>query len=158
MADRDPILSDRFGTEESWTLPVAERLGAYKQARSALTGMPPEKVLEEVKAANIRGRGGAGFPAGVKWGFLPKDREVTYLVINADEGEPGTFKDRQIMEKDPHRLIEGCIIAMHAIRAHVTYIYVRCELVTSIRRLEAAIEDARRTRRSRRRARLRPPR
>ena len=143
MADRDPILSDRFGTEESWTLPVAERLGAYKQARSALTGMPPEKVLEEVKAANIRGRGGAGFPAGVKWGFLPKDREVTYLVINADEGEPGTFKDRQIMEKDPHRLIEGCIIAMHAIRAHVTYIYVRCELVTSIRRLEAAIEDAR---------------
>ena len=97
MADRDPILSDRFGTEESWTLPVAERLGAYKQARSALTGMPPEKVLEEVKAANIRGRGGAGFPAGVKWGFLPKDREVTYLVINADEGEPGTFKDRQIM-------------------------------------------------------------
>jgi len=143
MAEYQQILSNRFGVEESWTLPVAERHGAYRIARRALTAMQPEKVKEEVKAANIRGRGGAGFPAGVKWGFLPKDAETVYLVINADEGEPGTFKDRQIMEKDPHRLIEGCICTMWGIGAHVTYIYVRCELVKSIRRLEEAIEEAR---------------
>src|SRR5690606_20596079 len=129
--------------DEAWTLPVAERLGAYQTARAALTSMDPERIREEMKAANIRGRGGAGFPAGMKWSFLPKDAETVYLVINADEGEPGTFKDRQIMEKDPHRLVEGCIIAMRAIGAHVCYIYVRCELVKSIRRLEAAIEEAR---------------
>lgn len=143
MADHPKILSSRFEVDEAWTLPVAERLGAYQTARSAITTMDPDRIKEEMKAANIRGRGGAGFPAGVKWGFLPKDAETVYLVINADEGEPGTFKDRQIMEKDPHRLIEGCIITMKAIGAHVCYIYVRCELVKSIRRLEGAIEEAR---------------
>ena len=143
MGDYQKILSNRFDVDEAWTLPVAERQGAYKTARKALTMMQPDKLKEEVKAANIRGRGGAGFPAGVKWGFLPKDAETIYLVINADEGEPGTFKDRQIMEKDPHRLIEGCIISMYAIGANVTYIYVRCELVTAIRRLEAAVEECR---------------
>jgi NADH-quinone oxidoreductase subunit F len=143
MADYEKILSSRFDADESWTLPVAERHGAYRTARKALMAMQPEKLKEEVKAANIRGRGGAGFPAGVKWGFLPPDRETTYLVINADEGEPGTFKDRQIMEKDPHRLLEGCILSMYAIGANVTYIYVRCELVKSIRRLEAAVEECR---------------
>jgi len=143
MAEYQQILSNRFGVEESWTLPVAERHGAYRMARRAVTAMQPDKIKEEVKAANIRGRGGAGFPAGVKWGFLPKDADTVYLVINADEGEPGTFKDRQIMEKDPHRLIEGCICTMWAVGAHVTYIYVRCELVRSIRRLEEAIEEAR---------------
>lgn len=143
MAKYDTILSDRFETDEAWTLPVAERMGAYRVARRALTATTQEKLKEEVKAANIRGRGGAGFPAGVKWGFLPKDAETVYLVINADEGEPGTFKDRQIMEKDPHRLIEGCIVTMWATGAHTTYIYVRCELVKSIRRLEQAIEEAR---------------
>ncbi len=143
MAEYQKILSDRFELDEGWTLPVAERAGAYAVARQALTSMDPEKIKEEVKAANVRGRGGAGFPAGVKWGFLPKGAETVYLVINADEGEPGTFKDRQIMEKDPHRLVEGCIIAMYAIGAHDTYIYVRCELVKSIQRLEAAVEAAR---------------
>lgn len=143
MADYEHILSNRFDVDEAWTLPVAERQGAYRTARRALTMMDPDKIKEEVKAANIRGRGGAGFPAGIKWGFLPKDAETVYLVINADEGEPGTFKDRQIMEKDPHRLIEGCIATMWAIGAHVTYIYVRCELVKSIRRLESAIQEAR---------------
>ncbi|MGE0787994.1 MAG: NADH-quinone oxidoreductase subunit NuoF [Sandaracinaceae bacterium] len=143
MPDFDAILSNRFDVDEAWTLPVAERHGAYREARRALTSMTQDKIKEEVKAANIRGRGGAGFPAGVKWGFLPKDADTVYLVINADEGEPGTFKDRQIMEKDPHRLIEGCIIAMYAIGANVTYIYVRCELVKSIRRLEQAVDDAR---------------
>ena len=144
MADYEKILSNRHSVDQAWTLPVAERHGAYTTARRAITTMKPEAIKDEVKAANIRGRGGAGFPAGMKWGFLPKDAETVYLVINADEGEPGTFKDRQIMELDPHRLVEGCLITMHAIGAHVTYIYVRCELVKSIRRLEAAIDEARR--------------
>jgi NADH-quinone oxidoreductase subunit F len=143
VAEAKKILTDRFDVDESWTLPVAERHGAYQAARRALTSMEPDAVKEEVKAANIRGRGGAGFPAGMKWSFLPKDAKTVYLVINADEGEPGTFKDRQIMEKDPHRLIEGCVITMYAIGAHVCYIYVRGELVKSIERLEDAIAAAR---------------
>jgi NADH-quinone oxidoreductase subunit F len=143
VAEHKKILTDRWAIDEAWTLPVAERNGAYQMARQALSSMSPEKIQEEVKAANIRGRGGAGFPAGMKWSFVPKGSKTVYLVINADEGEPGTFKDRQIMEKDPHRLIEGCMLAMYAIGAHVTYIYVRCELVKSIRRLEAAVREAR---------------
>lgn len=144
MAEFPKILTDRYGVPESWTLRVAEGHGAYSTARKALTTMKPEQIAAEVKDANIRGRGGAGFPAGVKWGFLKKDpNRPPYLVVNADEGEPGTFKDRTLMELDPHRLIEGCIITMYAIGAHVGYIYVRCELVKSIARLEAAIVEAR---------------
>ncbi|MGF1470018.1 MAG: NADH-quinone oxidoreductase subunit NuoF [Sandaracinaceae bacterium] len=142
MPQYDKILSNRFEIEEAHTLRVAEEHGAYKTARTAL-GRQPAELKEEVKKANIRGRGGAGFPAGVKWDFLPEGAETVYLVINADEGEPGTFKDRQIMERDPHRLIEGCMITMWACGSHVCYIYVRSELVTSIRRLEAAIEECR---------------
>ncbi|HEX7477818.1 MAG TPA: NADH-quinone oxidoreductase subunit NuoF [Polyangiales bacterium] len=143
MADFPKVISARYGLPGSHTLKVAEQHGAYSSARQAFTTMKPEQIAAEVKDANIRGRGGAGFPAGVKWGFLPKDSKLTpYLVINADEGEPGTFKDRTIMELDPHRLVEGCLIAMRAVGAHVCYIYVRCELVKSIQRLEAAIEEA----------------
>lgn len=142
MPNYDKILSDRFDVPEAYTLAVAEKQGAYATAKSALA-KKPEDLRAEVKAANIRGRGGAGFPAGVKWGFLPNDAETVYLVINADEGEPGTFKDRQIMERDPHRLLEGCIISMWAIGAHITYIYVRCELVDSIVRLEDAVVELR---------------
>jgi NADH-quinone oxidoreductase subunit F len=144
MADPQRTFTDRYGLANSHTLAVVEQAGGYVTARRALTGLTPEQIQAEVKAANIRGRGGAGFPAGMKWGFLAKREGISpYLVINADEGEPGTFKDRTIMELDPHRLIEGCIIACHAIRAHVCYIYVRCELVKSIARLDAAIEEAR---------------
>src|ERR1700704_5604807 len=144
MADFPKLLTTLYGTPDSWTLRVAEQQGAYATARRAFTTMRPEEIAVHVKDANIRGRGGAGFPAGVKWGFLPKDSKVApYLVINADEGEPGTFKDRTLMELDPHRLIEGCLIAMRAVGAHVCYIYVRGELVKSIERLEAAIEDVR---------------
>ncbi len=99
-----------------------------------------------MKAANIRGRGGAGFPMGVKWSFMPwppKPEKPHYLVINADEGEPGTFKDRSIMELNPHSLVEGCIIGAYAIGAHAAYIYVRDELHLSKERLWAAIEEAR---------------
>jgi len=139
-----PLLTSRYGLDRSWTFEVAEGAGAYQVARRALTSTDPSTLKEEVKKANLRGRGGAGFPAGVKWGFLkPGPDEQVYLVINADESEPGTFKDRSIMDLDPHRLIEGAIISCYAIGAHVTYIYVRGELAFSYRRLERAIEDAR---------------
>ncbi|MBW2508638.1 MAG: NADH-quinone oxidoreductase subunit F, partial [Deltaproteobacteria bacterium] len=94
-----PLLTSRYGLGESWTLATAESAGAYQVARTALTTRKPAELKEEVKKANIRGRGGAGFPAGVKWGFLnPQEGEQIYLVINADESEPGTFKDRSIMD------------------------------------------------------------
>jgi NADH-quinone oxidoreductase subunit F len=144
MVESPKLLTSRYGVGESWLLRVAEQHGAYRSGRRALTAMQPADIAAQVKDANIRGRGGAGFPAGVKWGFLPKDRQKpVYLVVNADEGEPGTFKDRTIMELDPHRLVEGCLIAMRAIGAHTCYIYIRCELVTAIQRVEAAIAEAR---------------
>ncbi|MCX7807616.1 MAG: SLBB domain-containing protein, partial [Deltaproteobacteria bacterium] len=143
MSKYTPILTRRYTLPQSWTLAVAESAGAYEAARKALNTMTPEAIRAEVKAANLRGRGGAGFPAGVKWSFLaPKPGQQVYLVINADEGEPGTFKDRTIMEKDPHRLIEGCIITMYAIGSHKTFIYVRGELALAIERLEKAIQEA----------------
>ncbi len=138
------MLTSRYGVRESWTLEAARNAGAYEVAERALKTMEPAALKEEVKKANIRGRGGAGFPAGVKWGFLnPAEGEQVYLVVNADESEPGTFKDRTLMDLDPHRLIEGCIITCYAIGAHVTYIYVRGELQFSIERLDAAIDEAR---------------
>lgn len=137
------LISSRYAVPQAYNIDVAEKHGAYVAARKALTELTPEQLKTEVKAANIRGRGGAGFPAGMKWGFLAaKPGQTVYLVINADEGEPGTFKDRTLMEKDPHRLIEGCMISMFATGAHTCYIYVRCELVLSIARLEQAIEQA----------------
>ncbi len=139
-----PLLTNRYQLPESWTLASAEGAGAYAVAKRALTSVEPATLREEVKKANIRGRGGAGFPAGVKWGFLnPGPGEQVYLVINADESEPGTFKDRSIMDLDPHRLIEGTIIACYATGAHVAYIYVRGELAFSGSRLETAIAEAR---------------
>jgi NADH-quinone oxidoreductase subunit F len=140
-----PILTARYGIAGSHTLEVAEQHGAYQIARRVLTTMTPDQVREEVKKANIRGRGGAGFPAGVKWGFLsPQSGDQIYLVVNADESEPGTFKDRTLMESDPHRLIEGCIVSCFAIRSHVAYIYVRGELKQCQARLNAAIAEAER--------------
>jgi len=139
-----PILSARYHLEDSHTIEVAERNGAYKTARKALMTMQPDKIKEEVKKASLRGRGGAGFPCGIKWGFLaPKDDEEVYLVVNADESEPGTFKDRTIMGQDPHLLIEGCLITCWAIGAHKCWIYVRGELQESISSLEKALAEAR---------------
>lgn len=138
-----PLLTVRYNEEDSHKLEVAERLGAYRLARKALMTMKPEAIREEVKKASLRGRGGAGFPAGIKWGFLPQDRETTYLVVNGDESEPGTFKDRTIMNLDPHRLLEGILITCYAIDAHVAYIYVRGELAHSIKILNEAIAEAR---------------
>jgi NADH-quinone oxidoreductase subunit F len=141
--DFKPLLTSRYGIHESWKLANAERAGGYRVAKQALTTRKPSELKEEVKKANLRGRGGAGFPMGVKWGFLnPQQGEQVYLVVNADESEPGTFKDRSIMDLDPHRLIEGAILACFAIDAHVAYIYVRGELAFSAGRIEAAIAEA----------------
>jgi NADH-quinone oxidoreductase subunit F len=138
-------LTKRYNSPDGWTLAAYEQDGGYKQAKRAL-GMTREAVLEEMKAANIRGRGGAGFAMGVKWGFMPwppKPERPHYLVINADEGEPGTFKDRTLMERDPHSTVEGCIIGCFGIGAHTAYIYVRDELHLSKERLWGAIHEAR---------------
>ena len=136
-------LSKRYEISDGYKLQRYERDGGYKHARRALR-MKREDIVEEVKKANLRGRGGAGFPMGVKWGFMPpKGDKPHYLVVNADEGEPGTFKDRTLMEKDPHSTVEGCIIACRAMDAHAAYIYVRDELHLSKERLWGAIEEAR---------------
>jgi NADH-quinone oxidoreductase subunit F len=119
--------------------------GGYEATRKALGGHKPEELVEMVKASNLRGRGGAGFPTGLKWSFLPKQSEKpVYLCVNADESEPGTFKDRIIIEQDPHQLLEGIIITSYAIRCHTAYIYIRGEFADGVRALEDAIAEARR--------------
>jgi NADH-quinone oxidoreductase subunit F len=143
MIKRCDHLTKHYTTPNGWKLDVYERDGGYETARKVLTTMMPAQVVEEAKKANIRGRGGAGFPMGIKWSFMkPHPTKPAYLVINADEGEPGTHKDRTIMELNPHSVIEGCIIGCYAIGAHVAYIYVRDELHLSKKRLNDAIKEA----------------
>ena len=116
--------------------------GGYAGWEKART-MEPAAITEEVKKANLRGLGGAGFPTGVKWGFIPKGSTAPkYLVVNADEGEPGTFKDRYLLEKDPHALIEGMLIAARAIDSHLGFVYIRGEYVQPWRVFSAAVEEA----------------
>jgi NADH-quinone oxidoreductase subunit F len=146
MLKRTDYLTRLYGKPEGWTLAAYEReMGGYQVARRVLTTMTREQVVDEAKKANIRGRGGAGFPMGVKWSFMPKavGAKPHYLVVNADEGEPGTHKDRTLMELNPHACVEGCIIACYGMAAHVAYIYVRDELHLSKARLEGAIAEAR---------------
>ncbi len=122
-----------------------ERGGGYAAVRKALSNMSPDEVLEEVTASNLRGRGGAGFPTGQKWSFVPRARDAPrtkYLVVNADEMEPGTFKDRLLMEGDPHQLIEGVIVSGFAIEASVAYIFLRAEYTLAAHRLRRAIGEA----------------
>jgi len=117
--------------------------GGYEGLRRALENHQPDEVIERVKEAGLRGRGGAGFPAGVKWGFIPKDAtKPHYVCVNADESEPGTFSNRPIMEQRPHLLIEGAAICAYATRAETVYIYIRGEYYDCIREMEKAIEDA----------------
>jgi NADH-quinone oxidoreductase subunit F len=146
MIKRTDYLTKVYGIAEGYTLSTYEReCRGYEVARRVLTTMNREQAVAEAKKANIRGRGGAGFPMGVKWGFMPKTvgAKPHYLVVNADEGEPGTHKDRTLMELNPHACIEGCLIACHAIGAAVAYIYVRDELHLSKKRLNGAIKEAR---------------
>jgi len=117
--------------------------GGYAALRKAITTMTPDQVIDEVKASGLRGRGGAGFPTGVKWSFIPKSEPVKYVVVNADESEPGTFKDRQILEGNPHQLIEGAMIAAYAIQARAVYVYLRGEFWDIAAALEQRIAEAR---------------
>ncbi len=128
--------------DDSHTLERYQATDGYKAARQALNSMTPEEVHEEVKTSNLRGRGGAGFPCGVKWGFLPPDTRPRYLVVNGDESEPGTFKDRQLLERDPHQLIEGIILSAYAIDCHQAFIYIRGEYPRPARRVEQALAEA----------------
>ena len=138
-----PVLSVRFKDPAGTWFEDYVADGGYLAARKALTSMTPEQVIDEVSRARLRGLGGAGFPTGRKWSFIPKQTsKPKYLVVNADEGEPGTFKDRYILERDPHALLEGIIIAAHAIGSHKAYVYIRGEYFRPAKRLQRAIGEA----------------
>ena len=138
----EKIFTRNFHLADSHTLPRYRETGGYTALPTAL-GMEPAAITEEIKKANLRGLGGAAFPAGVKWGFIPKaSTDPKYLVINADEGEPGTFKDRYLMERDPHALVEGMVIAARAIGSHLGFVYIRGEYVKPWRILDGAVKEA----------------
>ena len=138
-----PVLSTRLADPDGTWLEEYVAGDGYSAARKALTSMTPEKIIDEISRANLRGLGGAGFPAGRKWSFVPKETtKPKYLVVNADEGEPGTFKDRYIMERDPHALLEGMIISAYAIGSHKAYVYIRGEYFRSAKRLQRAVDEA----------------
>jgi NADH-quinone oxidoreductase subunit F len=137
-----PVLTKRFGTDQPWKIDNYERLDGYAALRKALR-MEPDQLIALVKESNLRGRGGAGFPAGMKWQFIPQnDGKPHYVVVNGDEGEPGTCRDMPVMMNDPHALIEGVIITCYAVRAHHAFIYIRGEAIHAIRRVTAAVAQA----------------
>ena len=140
-----PVLTDTWDQDRSWTLATYEAHGGYRGLRSAL-GSDPDSVVELVKESGLRGRGGAGFPTGMKWGFIPQDRgagaKPHYLVVNADESEPGTCKDVPLMLAAPHTLLEGVIISAYAIRARHAFVYTRGEVLHVLRRLQRAVQEA----------------
>jgi NADH-quinone oxidoreductase subunit F len=138
-----PLISKRWGVQDSHKIDVALKLGAYQGLEKALKLLTPEQIIDEVKKSNLRGRGGAGFPTGMKWSFVPKDSpKPKYVICNADESEPGTCKDRPLMEMDPHQLIEGIIIAGKAIHAHRGFIYIRGEYRYVLDIVDGAISEA----------------
>jgi NADH-quinone oxidoreductase subunit F len=141
LKDKDRIFRNLYGLGD-WRLAGARARGAWADTK-ALIDKGHDWIINEVKASGLRGRGGAGFPTGLKWSFMPKsDPRPSYLVINADESEPGSCKDREIMRHDPHLLIEGSLLAGYAMRAHICYIYVRGEFIRERERLQAAVEEA----------------
>ena len=141
ITDAKPIVTTRFDLEDGHTLDRYLATGGYEGLKAALA-KAPTAVSEEVKAASLLGRGGAGFPAGTKWGFCPPGVWPRYLVVNGDESEPGTYKDRLLMEKDPHQLIEGVLIACYAIGAEQAFLYVRGEMALAQERIAQALNDA----------------
>jgi NADH-quinone oxidoreductase subunit F len=143
MPKVEPVLLKHVGVEGSTTFAYYKSHGGYEVARQALSTRRPEDVIEAVKASGLRGRGGAGFPCGMKWSFVPKDSpKPKYLVVNADESEPGTFKDRILIENDPHALLEGIILAAYAIGSRTCYVYLRGEFGPQFRILQRAVEEA----------------
>ena len=135
------LVTSRLEYSDAHTLTRFEATGGYVGLRQALT-MTPTAVHDEVKAATLLGRGGAGFPAGVKWGFCPPGVWPRYLVVNGDESEPGTYKDRILMERDPHQLIEGCLIACYAAGLSQCFLYIRGEMALAQTRVATALNDA----------------
>jgi NADH-quinone oxidoreductase subunit F len=139
----EKVLLRNIDVLDSHTLAVYRSRGGYRAWEEVLRNIRPEQLVEEVKASGLRGRGGAGFPTGMKWSFVPKDSpKPKYLVCNADESEPGTFKDRLLIEKDPHAIIEGTLMAAYAIQSHTAFIYIRGELAFGAKRLEQAVHEA----------------
>jgi NADH-quinone oxidoreductase subunit F len=140
--DYEPVLLTHPGRTTPVSLKEYEDDAGYAGWRHALAKMTPEQVVEEVKASGLRGRGGAGFPTGNKWGFIPKAPGAKFVAVNADESEPGTFKDRELMEVEPHRVLEGIALCCYAIGAETAFIYIRGEYIEAANRLEAAIAEA----------------
>ena len=138
----EPILTRHIHLPNSEKITTYFDRGGYQALRTALQHSPDE-IIEQVKQSRLRGRGGAGFPTGVKWGFIPKGSDfVRYLAVNTDEGEPGTFKDRAIVERDPHQILEGVIIAAYAVQAQRAFVYIRGEFLLGVKRWIKAISDA----------------
>lgn len=142
LQDQDRIFQNLYG-EHGWHLKDAQKRGQWHRTKDIL-GMGPDAIVDDIKASGLRGRGGAGFPSGLKWSFMPKksDGRPSFLVVNADESEPGTCKDREIMRKDPHTLVEGCLVAGFAMRARAAYIYIRGEFYNEAIILDEAIHEA----------------
>jgi NADH-quinone oxidoreductase subunit F len=142
MAEYQPVLMANVDKEDSHTLAVYESAGGYRALRRVLKQMSPADVVEMVRLSNLRGRGGAGFPTGLKWSFLPEDHPgPVYLCVNADESEPGTFVNRVLLELDPHQVLEGAIISCYATQARTAYVYLRYEYPLSRERMQAAIDE-----------------
>ena len=142
LSDRDRIFTNLYGLHD-WGLKGARARGDW-DGTAQILARGPDALVEEMKSSGLRGRGGAGFPTGMKWSFMPKQvsERPHYLVVNADESEPGTCKDRDILRNDPHKLVEGCLLASFAMRAHVCYIYIRGEFCNEAQRLQAAVDQA----------------
>jgi NADH-quinone oxidoreductase subunit F len=143
LADKDRIFTNLYGFQP-WNLAAAQKRGDWDNTK-ALIDRGQDTIIEEIKASGLRGRGGAGFPTGLKWSFMPKesrDGRPSFLVINADESEPGSCKDREIIRHDPHKLIEGALCAGFAMRARAAYIYIRGEFIREAETLQAAIDEA----------------
>jgi len=135
------LLTNGFGDEAQKQIATFEKRGGYASLKKAF-GMKPVEIVDEVKKSNLRGRGGAGFATGMKWGFIPKDAKTVYLVINADESEPGTCKDRELLYWDPHQLIEGIIVSSFAVGCHHAYVYIRGEMMREFKVLKKAVDEA----------------
>src|SRR5919109_2544903 len=141
LADKDRIFTNLYGRED-WRLAGARRRGDWDGTRELIL-KGRDWIVEQVKESGLRGRGGAGFPTGLKWSFMPKESDrPTYLCVNADESEPGTCKDRDIIRNDPHKLVEGCLLASAGMGVHTCYIYIRGEFYNEGKRLQAAIDEA----------------
>ncbi|MXP46538.1 NADH-quinone oxidoreductase subunit NuoF [Altererythrobacter luteolus] len=143
LADKDRIFTNVYGFQD-WGLKAAQKRGDWDNTKD-LIGKGQDAIIEEIKASGLRGRGGAGFPTGLKWSFMPKeskDGRPSFLVINADESEPGSCKDREIIRHDPHKLIEGALVAGFAMRARAAYIYIRGEYIREAETLQKAIDEA----------------